>query len=126
MSSVSASQNAKLNSLNPEGVYQTVCAVYPELRRIARGLLSRERRSHTLQATALANEVVMRLLRSEREQEGDPKTLVAHGISEMKTILIHYGRRNQLRKRSLERSRPGDFAVESVLPLMELTDCLAN
>ncbi len=124
MSSVSAGQNAKLNSVNPQGVYRNVCAVYPELRRIARGLLSRERRSHTLQATALANEVVMRLLRRERQEESDPKTLVEHGIREMKTILIDYGRRYQSRIRSLDRSQAGDSAVESILPLMELTDCL--
>ena len=75
---------------------QTLSAIYPELRRIARALMSNERSSHTLQPTALANEAVLRLLR--RETAGwDPRRLVAYGIREMRCILIDSGRRLRTR-----------------------------
>lgn len=95
----------------------TLAAVYPELRRIARGMMSRERAAHTLQATALANEVVARLLKRELDGE-DRGTIVAWGIREMQRILIDSGRRQQFRKRNglaAANSGGGEFAaVESI------------
>ncbi len=75
-----------------------LAALYPELRRIAQKLLSRERSHHTLQATALANEAVARLLRNEAAGI-DVRTLVSFGIRQMQTILIDSGRRRQTRLR---------------------------
>jgi DNA-directed RNA polymerase specialized sigma24 family protein len=45
---------------------QLVPLVHDELRRMARRYMGRERPDHTLQATALVNEVYLRLTRSTR------------------------------------------------------------
>jgi RNA polymerase sigma factor (TIGR02999 family) len=90
---VTSESCANLSAGDPR---ETLAALYPELRRIARRLLSRERSHHTLQPTALANEAVTRLLQKEAAGT-DPRTLVAFGIREMQTILIDSGRRYRTR-----------------------------
>lgn len=101
-----------------------IVTVYPELRRIARGMLKRERTYHTLQPTALANEALRRIL--EREAAGeDPRLLVAYGIREMRTILMDSGRRYQVRLRHVGVTRtqraPSHNRLEQVV---ELQRCL--
>jgi RNA polymerase sigma factor (TIGR02999 family) len=90
---------------------EALAALYPELRRIARRLLTRERTHHTLQATALANEAVTRLLQKEAAG-ADPRTLVAYGIREMQTILIDSGRRYHTRIQA-QLSPNGDYGRRS-------------
>jgi len=97
---------AEIVSTDPREI---LAALYPELRRIARRLLSRERSHHTLQPTALANEAVTRLLQKEAAG-ADPRTLVAFGIREMQTILIDSGRRHQNRLSSRIRGDNGQSA----------------
>ena len=77
--------------------------VYDELRRIARGYLARERHGHTLQPTALVNEVYVRL-RKDRGQDWQTRTQVI-GIAAraMRQILIEAARARNARKRG------GDF-----------------
>lgn len=50
-----------------EKLRETITIVYPELKRIALSKLKRERRNHTLEADALANEALLRILRREKE-----------------------------------------------------------
>lgn len=68
---------------------------YPELRRQARRLLSRERGGHTLQPTALANEVVARILRRKVNGLEDGQALIRYGLTEMRSILADSGRRRK-------------------------------
>ena len=82
---------------DPDG--SDITAVYAQIRRIAKRLLRRERPNHTLQATALANESVARLLRKELQGLTD-RDLIIFGVREMQTILIDSGRRYQTRVRS--------------------------
>lgn len=81
-----------------EDLRETLAALYPQLRRIARQMLSRERRDHTLQPTALTNEAVARLLAREKN-DPSPQSVLSFGIREMQTILIDSGRRRQTRTR---------------------------
>lgn len=67
--------------------------VYPELRRIARSKLNREKSNHTLGPTALANEVLVRLLKRERDGE-DAANLVRDGFLEMRSVLVDYARKH--------------------------------
>ena len=53
---------AEIRQGNQEAANQLVPLIYQELRRIAKGMMRRERSDHTLQATALVHEVYMRLL----------------------------------------------------------------
>ena len=95
---------------------EMITSVYPELQRIARRKLGGERRGHTLQPTALTNEVVLRLLRREIAGE-DPQTLLWAGIVEMRRILIDHGRRWQLRRRH-------DMSETGVEPASALEDAV--
>ncbi|GAB4365753.1 MAG: hypothetical protein OHK0021_09340 [Bryobacter sp.] len=70
--------------------------IYPELRRIARSKLRKERANHTLDAHALTNEALMRVLK--REQDGeDPRKLVLETLLEMRSVLVDYGRKRKLK-----------------------------
>ncbi len=114
-----------------EKLEELLTTVYPELRRMAKRKLSGERRNHTLQPTALTNEVVLRLLRREIEGE-DPQVLLWAGLLEMRRILIDYGRRWQLHRRFTETevnrgegsTEPVDKAVhlEMLLDQLKLID----
>ena len=91
-------------SLAQEKLKELIASVYPELRRIALAKLRGERRNHTLQATALTNEVVLRLLRRELAGE-DAQQLIWSGVQEMRRILIDHGRKWQLRNKHLDSVR---------------------
>lgn len=105
---------------------QALAAIYPELRRIARRLLARERVNHTLQPTALVHEAVCRLLR--KEAAGlDERTLLIYGIREMKTLLIDSGRHNQIRRQALIADhRAASPPVFDLAELVHYETCLSR
>ena len=55
-------------------------AVYDELRRLARGYLVRERRNHSLPATALVHEAYLKLVDQRRVQLAEPRALLRRGV----------------------------------------------
>jgi RNA polymerase sigma factor (TIGR02999 family) len=65
-------------------------AVHAELRRIARRYLSRERKDHTLQPTALVNEAFVRLVDSPSIQWQDRAHFFALAAQIMRRILVNY------------------------------------
>lgn len=69
-------------------------AVYPELRRIAKNKLSREKAPSPFSPTALTNEVLVRILKRERAGE-DAESLVRDGCLEMRSILIDHARKRK-------------------------------
>jgi RNA polymerase sigma factor (TIGR02999 family) len=69
-----------------------VALVYDKLRRLARHHLSRERRDHTLQATALVNEVYLRLAGLERMQWRDRAHFFAMAATLMRRVLVDHAR----------------------------------
>ena len=73
--------------------------VYEELRQIARGQLSRERRNHTLQATALLHEAWMKLGDMEGAQPKDRAHFMAIAARTMRQILVDHARRKKAGKR---------------------------
>ena len=73
-------------------VEQIVELTYPELRRIARRHLSRERTGHSLQASALVNEAYLRLVNARQVQWKDRAHFLAIGARIMRRILIDYAR----------------------------------
>ncbi len=84
---------------------QMLPLVYDELHRLAAGYLSRERRDHTLQPTALINEAYLRLV---RQREVDWKNRaqfigVAAGI--MRRVLMDHARDRRAAKRPGGRER---------------------
>src|SRR5438045_7642118 len=73
--------------------------IYGELRRVAGRYLSRERRNHTLQPTALVNEAWLRL-QKERGAEWQGRTHgLALGAQAMRRLLVDHGRQQKREKR---------------------------
>jgi RNA polymerase sigma factor (TIGR02999 family) len=92
--------------------------VYDELRRLASGLLRRERPEHTLQPTALAHEAFLRLLAPQAlAGTRDRSHFLAAAARAMRQILVDHARRRAADKRG---------GGQEVLPLDEALDHLAR
>lgn len=78
---------------------QVFAAVYGELRAIARRQLAGERPGHTLQATALVNEALLRLIGEERASWANRDHLLALAAQAMRRVLVDYARRRAADKR---------------------------
>ena len=78
----SAGDPAALDRLSP--------LLYGELKRIARSYMSRERRSHTLQPTALVNEAFLRLVDTQGVEWQDRAHFFALCAQMMRRILVNY------------------------------------
>lgn len=104
-------------------------AVYPELRRIARGYLRRERQGHTLQPTALVNEAFLRLASAGRLGFEGRKQFFALAAQLMRRILVDYARSVNASKRggdairvALDADTPG--RPSQAVQFLELHDAL--
>lgn len=78
---------------------QVFAAVYAELRGIARRQLSRERAGHTLQATALVNEALIKLMGEDRAQWQNRDQILALATQAMRRVLVDHARRRAADKR---------------------------
>lgn len=91
-----------LNSLRDEEVRtdeQLILALYNELRALARHKMSAESAGHTLQPTALVNEVWLRLVVPNRSQWQNRAHFFAAASEAMRRILVDHARRKQSSKR---------------------------
>jgi RNA polymerase sigma factor (TIGR02999 family) len=88
-------------------------AVYPELRRIARGYLQHERPGHTLQPTALVNEAYLQLVGQKDKDWQSRSHFFAVAAQVMRRVLVDYARQKKAQKRDGGRQR------------VELVDALA-
>lgn len=73
--------------------------VYDELHRLARRYMSRERKGHTLQTTALIHEAYVRLVDQKNVQWANRSHFFAISAQIMRRILIDHARRHQYAKR---------------------------
>jgi len=73
--------------------------VYDELHRLARRYMSRERKSHTLQTTALINEAYVRLVDQKNVHWANRSHFFAISAQIMRRILIDHARRHAYAKR---------------------------
>ena len=73
--------------------------VYNELRRLARREISRERVDHTLQPTALVNELYLRLVEQRRASWKDRAHFLAVAAQMMRRILVDHARAQVAAKR---------------------------
>ena len=90
---------------------QLVAVLYQELRRTARAYMRRERAGHTLQTTALVNEVFLRLVDIHQVQYHDRVHFLTMAAQLMRRILVDHARRRGYLKRG---------AGEGPVPLDEL------
>jgi RNA polymerase sigma factor (TIGR02999 family) len=105
--------------------------LYLELRRMAEGLMSGERGGHTLEPTALANEVWLRLRASRNAGELERGAFLGLAAQAMRRILTEHARRRATAKRGGAARRttlngkaaepqPVDFALDLDAALTEL------
>jgi RNA polymerase sigma factor (TIGR02999 family) len=73
--------------------------VYDELRQLARRQLKRERQGHTLQTTALVNEVYLRLVDQRVVRWQNRAHFFAIAAQLMRRVLVDYARKRQYAKR---------------------------
>jgi RNA polymerase sigma factor (TIGR02999 family) len=101
--------------------------VEDELRRLAKLYLSRERRNHTLQTTALVNEAYLRLIPQQEKNWQNRAHFIGVAAQAMRQSLVGYARRRRSQKRGAdavmlslaEADAPGQS------PEMELIDVIA-
>ncbi len=84
---------------DPSARERLVPIVYEELRRLARGYMRGERAGHTLQTTALVNEVYLRLAGIDALQWRDRVHFFAMAASLMRRVLVDYARQRGRDKR---------------------------
>ena len=84
---------------DPAALPQLVPLVYSELRRLARGYMRHERADHTLQATALVNEVYLRLVDVTRLHWQNRAHFFAVSARLMRRILVDHARSRRYLKR---------------------------
>ena len=103
---------------------QLIPVVYRELRQRARNYLRRERPDHTLQPTALINEVYLRLVADKPENWQDRAHFMALASRVMRQILVDHARRHVAGKRG---SGAANVTLdEALIPAQtENTDILA-
>ena len=100
--------------------------VYSELRRIAGRYLRKERKNHTLQPTALVNEVYLRMFASTAPDMADKAHFLAVASQIMRRILVDYARTRSSEKRGGDLHRVEATGLEfgkddsDTLPLLEL------
>lgn len=76
-----------------------VATVYDELRRLASRYMREERRDHTLQPTALVNEMFVRLFESDPVDWKDRAHFYAVAAQQLRRILVNYARDREAEKR---------------------------
>jgi RNA polymerase sigma-70 factor (ECF subfamily) len=77
---------------------QMLAFLYHEVRAVARQQLSHERPEHTLSATALVNELYLRLARSD-QRFAEGRQFIPAAACMMRQILVDYARRRKRDKR---------------------------
>jgi RNA polymerase sigma factor (TIGR02999 family) len=90
---------------------QLAPAVYDRLHSIAESYLRGERPTHTLQATALVNEVFLRLVKNSSMQYASREHFYVFAAKLMRRILVDYARKDGAKKRG-ERAEPVMLAPE--------------
>lgn len=77
--------------------------VYSELRKIARRKMRKERKDHTLNATALVHEAYVRLVRAKERNWQSRTHFFGIAANTMRQILVDYARRHNAGKRKAQK-----------------------
>ena len=95
-----------------EALDDLIPLVYDELRRMARGHMAQERAGHTMQATALVNEVYLKLKNERGSNWTNRAQFFAIAAQMMRRILVDYARQHGTAKRGAGAERvPLDEAM---------------
>jgi len=105
--------------------------VYPELHRLAVTYLRRERRQHTMQATALVNEFFLKFTEQHRISWQNRDQFYGVAAQLMRWILVDYARQHAATKRGGDRQcvsirNVADFGSQPDIDLLALHDALSK
>jgi RNA polymerase sigma factor (TIGR02999 family) len=89
----------RMSDGDPEALDRVVRLLYGELRRLASAKLRNEREGHTLAATALVNEVYLKLSSQRRIRAEDRTQFMAVAATTMRRVLVDYARARRRDKR---------------------------
>lgn len=104
----------KMAGGNQEAARELVPVIYRELHRLAAGHLRHERPNHTLQATALVNEVYIKLIAQRNTDWKNRAHFFAVASNLMRRILVDYARQQLRAKRG---GRPTRLSLDEVVLL---------
>jgi RNA polymerase sigma factor (TIGR02999 family) len=119
---------------NPEARNQVLTLLYPELRRIAEAHMRRERRDHTLQATALVSEFFVHIARSPSfTPKSKAQFLIVASVA-MRRLLVDHARARKTEKRGgqflrvdIEHTDPAqDATFDDLVAIDDLLSQLAS
>jgi RNA polymerase sigma factor (TIGR02999 family) len=102
----------QLREGNREAANQLMPLIYSELRRMAGSYMQRERAGHTLQATALVNEVYLRLVGGETVPWQNHAHFLGIAAHAMREVLLDYARRHIAAKRGGKGAQKVEMNVE--------------
>lgn len=119
----SAGNKAALEALTP--------LVYDELRKLARRYLSRERKDHTLQSTALVHEAYLKLIDQKNVRWQNRAHFFAMAAQIMRRVLVDMARARGRAKRGrgqvhVSLSDAGDLAVVERTDIVALDEALTS
>jgi RNA polymerase sigma factor (TIGR02999 family) len=89
--------------------------LYERLRALARARMAGERVGHTLDATGLANEAILRLLNCDPARINDEQHFLALAADAMRLVLVDHARKKQAEKRGGQ-TRPEHLQSDSSEP----------
>ena len=103
---------AEFREGNQEAANRLMPLIYSELRRMAGSYMQRERPGHTLQATALVNEVYIRLVGGETAPWQNRAHFFGIAAHAMREVLLDYARRHIAGKRGGKDAHKVEIDVE--------------
>lgn len=119
---------ARISAGERSAVDELLPVLYEELRSIAERALRSERKSHTLQPTALVNEAYLRLVEVDRCQWTDRNHFLAFAARVIRRILVDHARARASQKRGKDWQRITLASVTDeespILDLVALDDAL--
>ena len=92
---------AEVKNGRKDALDRLVTVVYPELRRIARKQMRREREGHTLQPTALVHEAFLRLVDQDTTAWQNRAQFFGVAAKLMRRLLVDHARRRRAAKRGI-------------------------
>ena len=121
---------AQVRQGNDQAREELVTLVYPELRRIAARYMRQERPGHTLRATALVNEMYVRLFATSTMDWQSRAHFFAAVAREMRHILVDHARARDAKKRPDHRLAISlsdvDVAADEREDLLALNEALSR
>lgn len=115
----------RLSEGDPGALDRVVRLLYDELRMLARSRLNNERAGHTLEATALVNEMYLKLAGQNRIQVADRMQFMAVAATTMRRVLVDYARARLRGKRGGGGAKVSFEEVEPFLTELESDEVLA-